>query len=146
MALPGVGVASCGRHGAAPPLPSGRGRWWRHLSRLREGSQVSVGSSARVKRTKKVIRPAETFKFRPVRAAGEGWLLKRKGGGPEGGPKMQPGVGAAERNGEGAEPPGTAGWRGPLRPKGRCSFGLQTSAFSLDSFLLCPGLKMSLSL
>ena len=101
MALPGVGVASCGRHGAAPPLPSGRGRWWRHLSRLREGSQVSVGSSARVKRTKKVIRPAETFKFRPVRAAGEGWLLKRKGGGPEGGPKMQPGEGPQRGMGRG---------------------------------------------
>lgn len=59
---------------------------------------------------------------------------------------MQPGEGAAERNGEGAEPPGTAVWRGPLRPKGRCSFGPQTSAFSLGSFLLCPGLKISLSL
>lgn len=54
---------------------------------------------------------------------------------------MQLGEGAGERNGEGAEPPGAAGVRGPLRPRGRCSFGPQTSAFSLGSFLLCPGLK-----
>lgn len=47
------------------------------------------------------------------------------------------GRGAVEGNGEGAEPPGTAGVRGPLRPKGRCSFGPQTSSFSLDSFMLC---------
>lgn len=47
------------------------------------------------------------------------------------------GRGAVEGNGEGAEPPGTAGVRGPLRPKGRCFFGPQTSSFSLGSFMLC---------
>ena len=135
-------MASCGRHGAAPPLRSGRGRCWRHLSRPREGSQVSVGSSARVRRTK-VIRPAEALQFRPVRAAGEGWPLKRKGGGPDGGPQMQLGAGGRREEWGGG---GTSGYRWrerTLRPKGRCSFGPQTSTFSLGFFLLYPSLKNS---
>lgn len=41
-----------------------------------------------------------------------------EGGRAWGGPGMQLGEGAEERNGEGAEPPGAAGVRGPLRPRG----------------------------
>ena len=49
--------------------------------------------------------------------------------------------------GEGAEPPGAAGVRGPLRPRGRCSFGPQTSFLTglLPAVSRFEKLKISLS-
>lgn len=40
----GRGQLQASRGSSAPPPPR-RGRWWRHLSRLREGSQVSADPS-----------------------------------------------------------------------------------------------------
>ena len=64
-----------------------------------------------------MIRPAEAFQFQRVRAAGEGWPLRRKGEGLKAGRRCSWGRGPGERNG-GAGPPGTAGVRGPCGLRG----------------------------
>lgn len=82
----------------------------------------SVTEPLRVKEDKWVTRPAVVFQSpltgRSSRASAceaDGWGVWRwrSSWGPGG---------VSEENGEGAEPPGTAGVRGPLRPKGSHPF------------------------
>lgn len=120
---PRRGGAGGGRHGAAPPL-----RPVAPSSRLREGSQVSAGASRRSKEDGVGALTGRGGHVPTGRRRGARWRAE-----------VRWGRGAvAEEKGEGAEPPGAAGVRGPLRPQGS-SFGPQTSAFSL--LCRCPSLK-----
>lgn len=86
-----------------------------------------------------MIRPAETFKFRRVRAAGEGWLPETEGEG-----LRRAGDAAGEGRREewgGAEPPGAAGVKDPCG-RGGVPLVLKPQLSPLGSFLLCPGLKI----